>query len=84
MIARWQMHRYLLFQSMSFFTNEFAGRVATKVMQTSLAIRESVMKVLDVFVYVSVYFLSMTSTGARIHSLCAIKSANLGIYTVLV
>ena len=44
---------------MSFFTNEFAGRVATKVMQTSLAIRESVMKVLDVFVYVSVYFISM-------------------------
>ena len=59
MIARWQMHRYLLLQSMSFFTNEFAGRVATKVMQTSLAIRESVMKVLDVFVYVSVYFVSM-------------------------
>ena len=59
MIARWQMHRYLLFQSMSFFSNEFAGRVATKVMQTSLAIRESVMKVLDVFVYVAVYFLSM-------------------------
>ena len=59
MIARWQMHRYLLFQSMSFFTNEFAGRVATKVMQTSLAIRESVMKMLDVFVYVTVYFLSM-------------------------
>ena len=59
MIARWQMHRYLLFQSMNFFTNEFAGRVATKVMQTSLAIRESVMKVLDVFVYVSVYFISM-------------------------
>ena len=57
MIARWQMHRYLLFQSMSFFTNEFAGRVATKVMQTSLAIRESVMKMLDVFVYVTVYFL---------------------------
>jgi len=44
---------------MSFFTNEFAGRVATKVMQTSLAIRESVMKMLDVFVYVTVYFLSM-------------------------
>ena len=59
MIARWQMHRYLLRQSMSFFANEFAGRVATKVMQTSLAIRESVLKLLDVFVYVSVYFLSM-------------------------
>ena len=44
---------------MNFFANEFAGRVATKVMQTSLAIRESVIKLLDVFVYVSVYFISM-------------------------
>jgi ATP-binding cassette subfamily B multidrug efflux pump len=59
MIARWQMHRYLLRQSMTFFANEFAGRVATKVMQTSLAVRETVMKILDVFVYVISYFVSM-------------------------
>ncbi|MGE0408465.1 MAG: ABC transporter ATP-binding protein [Amphiplicatus sp.] len=59
MSARWRMHRQLLGQSLSFFANEFAGRVATKVMQTSLSIREAVMKLLDVFVYVVVYFLSM-------------------------
>ena len=59
MIARWQMHRYLLRQSLTFFANEFAGRVATKVMQTSLAIREAVMKLTDVFVYVCVYFIAM-------------------------
>ncbi|MCK8778446.1 ABC transporter ATP-binding protein/permease [Rhizobium sp. NTR19] len=59
MIARWQMHRFLLRHSMTFFANEFAGRVSTKVMQTSLAIRETVMKVLDVFVYVVTYFISM-------------------------
>lgn len=59
MIARWQMHRFLLRHSMTFFANEFAGRVATKVMQTSLAVREGVMKVLDVFVYVVTYFISM-------------------------
>jgi ATP-binding cassette subfamily B multidrug efflux pump len=59
MVARWQMHRYLLRQSIAFFADEFAGRVATKVMQTSLAVRETVMKLLDVFVYVVVYFISM-------------------------
>ncbi len=59
MIARWQMHRYLLRQSMKFFSNEFAGRVATRVMQTSLAIREAVMKLADILVFVGVYFLSM-------------------------
>jgi ATP-binding cassette, subfamily B, multidrug efflux pump len=59
MRIRWQAHRYVISQSMSFFQNEFAGRVATKVMQTALAVREAVMKSLDIFVYVSVYFLSI-------------------------
>jgi len=56
MAIRWQAHRYLLGQSYSFYQNEFAGRVATKVMQTALAVRETVMKLLDVSVYIMVYF----------------------------
>ncbi|MEM7300782.1 MAG: ABC transporter ATP-binding protein [Pseudomonadota bacterium] len=56
MIIRWQAHRYLLGQSMSFYQDEFAGRVATKVMQAALGVRETVIKILDVFVYVAVYF----------------------------
>lgn len=59
MRIRWQAHRYLLGQSLSFFHNEFAGRVATKVMQTALSVRETVMKLLDLMVYISVYFISM-------------------------
>ena len=59
MRIRWQAHRYLLGQSLSFFHDEFAGRVATKVMQTALSVRETVMKVLDLLVYISVYFISM-------------------------
>ena len=59
MVIRWQAHRYLLRQSVSFYSNDFAGRVATKVMQTALAVREAVMKTLDVLVYVLVYFISM-------------------------
>ena len=57
MIIRWLAHRYVLDQSMVFYQDEFAGRVATKVMQAALGIRETVMKSADVFVYVSVYFL---------------------------
>ncbi len=56
MIVRWLAHRYLLRQSMAFFQDEFAGRVSQKVMQTALAIRETVMKLMDVFVYIVVYF----------------------------
>ncbi|MBZ2161205.1 ABC transporter ATP-binding protein [Alteromonas stellipolaris] len=59
MRIRWQAHRYLLGQSLTFFHDEFAGRVATKVMQTALSVRETVTKVLDLLVYISVYFISM-------------------------
>jgi len=59
MIARWQMHRFLLRHSMAFFANEFAGLVSTKVMQTSLAVREATMKIIDVFVYAIGFFVSM-------------------------
>jgi ATP-binding cassette subfamily B multidrug efflux pump len=59
MAIRWNAHRYLLGQSMSFFQDDYAGRLATKVMQTALSTREVVLKVTDVFVYVVVYTISM-------------------------
>src|SRR5690606_3107511 len=48
---RWQVHRYLLKQSMTFYQDEFAGRIATKLMQTALAVRECVIKMIDVLNY---------------------------------
>lgn len=59
MSIRWLMHRRMLRHSIGFFADEFAGRVATKVMQTALAVRESVMKMLDTFVYVATQFIAM-------------------------
>ena len=59
MRIRWWAHHAILRQSMSFFQDEFAGRISTKIMQTSLAVRETVMKLLDVLVYIGVYFISM-------------------------
>ncbi|MEO1198304.1 MAG: ABC transporter ATP-binding protein [Pseudomonadota bacterium] len=59
MIVRWQAHRYLLGQSASFFADEFAGRVATKVMQTALAVRETVMKLFDILVFTASFFLGV-------------------------
>lgn len=66
MIARWQMHRFLLRHSMTFFANEFAGRVSTKLMQTALAVREAVMKIIDVFVYAISFFVSMLALVAAV------------------
>lgn len=57
MRIRWLLHSYLLNQSLSFYQEEFAGRIATKVMQTALAVRETVIKLFDVLNYVSVYFI---------------------------
>ena len=57
MRIRWAAHRYVLRQSMDFFHNDFAGRVATKVMQTALGVRDAVMKFTEVMVYVGVYFI---------------------------
>ena len=59
MRIRWQVHRYLLKQSMTFYQDEFAGRIATKLMQTALAVRECVIKLIDVLNYVIVYFIGV-------------------------
>ncbi|WP_306051699.1 ABC transporter ATP-binding protein [Oceaniradius stylonematis] len=56
MVIRWKAHRYMLGQSFGFYQDEFAGRVATKVMQAALGVRESVTKIVDIFIYVGVYF----------------------------
>lgn len=56
MRTRWQAHRYLLRQSMTFFQDDFAGRVATKMMQTALAVRDVLISAIQVFLYVGVYF----------------------------
>lgn len=58
MSVRWNAHRYLLDQSYGFFQNEFSGRIATKVMQTALAVRETVMTLLNVLLFVVIYMIT--------------------------
>jgi ATP-binding cassette, subfamily B, multidrug efflux pump len=49
--VRWLTHRYVLRQSLGFFQNDFAGRVANKIIQTGPALRESVVQVIDAIWY---------------------------------
>ncbi|MCF7528957.1 ABC transporter ATP-binding protein [Neisseria lisongii] len=58
MRLRWNFHRLMLNQSLGFYQDEFAGRVSAKVMQTALALRDAVMTVADMVVYVLVYFIT--------------------------
>ncbi|MFC5921378.1 ABC transporter ATP-binding protein [Neisseria weixii] len=58
MRLRWNFHRLMLNQSLGFYQDEFAGRVSAKVMQTALALRDAVMTIADMVVYVLVYFIT--------------------------
>jgi ATP-binding cassette subfamily B multidrug efflux pump len=52
---RWQNHRYVIRQSLGFFQNDYAGRIANRIMQTSGALRESAVQIVDAIWYVAIY-----------------------------
>jgi ATP-binding cassette subfamily B multidrug efflux pump len=56
---RWDFHRLMLRQSLSFFSDEFAGRVTTKVMQTALAVREVLLTFIEIVLGIGVYFITI-------------------------
>lgn len=59
MRLRWNFHRHLLGQSLSFYQDEFAGRVSAKLMQTALAVRDCWLIVTDILVFITIYFVTM-------------------------
>ncbi|MGH8800669.1 MAG: ABC transporter transmembrane domain-containing protein, partial [Casimicrobiaceae bacterium] len=59
MLLRWNFHRLLLGQSMGFYQDEFAGRIATKVMQTALAVRDVWLILAELLVFVVIYFVTL-------------------------
>ncbi len=64
MRLRWNFHRLMLEQSLTFFQDEFAGRITTKVMQTALAVRDAWLIFADILVYVGIYFVTMVALVA--------------------
>jgi ATP-binding cassette subfamily B multidrug efflux pump len=54
-LIRWQSHWHVVRQSWAFFQNDFAGRIANRVMQTGPAIRESLVALLTAVWYILVY-----------------------------
>ncbi len=57
-LIRWQSHWHVVRQSWPFFQNDFAGRIANRVMQTSNAVRESVVSSIRAVWYILIYGLS--------------------------
>ena len=81
MQMRWRFHQRMLSQSMQFYQDEFSGRVSAKVMQTALAVRDTVMTVADMFMYVTVYFIT---TGVILFNLDSMLLIPFIIWFVLV
>ncbi|HKJ62931.1 MAG TPA: ABC transporter ATP-binding protein, partial [Hyphomicrobiales bacterium] len=54
-LIRWQNHRYVLRQSLSFFQNDFAGRIANRIMQTGPSLRQTMVQLVDALWFVVVY-----------------------------
>ena len=79
MRLRWNFHRQMLAQSLAFFQDEFAGRVATKVMQTALAVRDVVMLLTDIMVFILIYFATMMTL---VGSFDAVLLAPFGLWLV--
>ena len=67
MRLRWNFHRLMLGQSMGFYGDEFAGRVAAKVMQTALAVRDVWMIVCDILVFIVIYFVTLVLVVGSFH-----------------
>jgi ATP-binding cassette subfamily B multidrug efflux pump len=67
MRLRWDFHRNMLAQSLSFYQDEFAGRVAAKLMQTALAVRDTWMILADILVFVLIYFVTIALVVGNFH-----------------
>src|SRR6266513_2389186 len=74
-LIRWQSHWHVVRQSWPFFQNDFAGRIANRVMQTANALRESVMASIRAVWYIAVY-------GVSAFALMAASDWRLGLPTL--
>ena len=54
-LIRWQTHRFVLRQSVNYFANDFAGRIASNIVQTGPSLRESVVQVIDALWFVAIF-----------------------------
>src|SRR5271156_4089011 len=57
-LIRWQTHRYVLRQSLSYFANDFAGRIASNIIQAAASLRDSLVQVIDALWFVAVFAIS--------------------------
>jgi ATP-binding cassette, subfamily B, multidrug efflux pump len=65
-LIRWQTHRFVLRQSVNYFANDFAGRIASNIVQTGPSLRDSVVQVIDALWFVAVFAASALVIFAQV------------------
>ncbi|MCB1462547.1 MAG: ABC transporter ATP-binding protein [Nitratireductor sp.] len=60
-LMRWQSHKYVIAQSLSFFQNDLAGRIAQKVQQGGQAAGDMMISLLQIIWFIAVY--AVTTLG---------------------
>ena len=80
MRLRWNFHRLLLNQSINFYNNEFSGRIAAKVMQTTIALRDMWFILSDILVFVIVYIATMIILVGSLNTLLYFPFSNMVDY----
>ena len=75
-LIRWQSHWHVIRQSWPFFQNDFAGRIANRVMTTAHALRESTMASIRAVFYIGAH-------GAAAFGLMALADWRLGLPTLV-
>jgi ATP-binding cassette subfamily B multidrug efflux pump len=75
-LIRWQSHWHVVRQSWPFFQNDFAGRIANRVMQTAHALRESTMASIRGVWYIGAF-------GVTALALMVMADWRLGVPTVV-
>ncbi|MHA6324472.1 ABC transporter ATP-binding protein [Roseivivax sp. CAU 1753] len=83
-VVRWRAHRHVLRQSVGWFENDFAGRIANRIMQTPSAVNEATFQIFDALTYSTAYVLgSLVLLGIADPWLMAPLLIWLGFYIAL-
>jgi ATP-binding cassette subfamily B multidrug efflux pump len=64
-LIRWRAHRQVLRQSVGFFENDFAGRIANRIMQTPLSGGEAVFQIFDAITFALAYLVGAADPALR-------------------
>ena len=64
-MIRWQTHRYVLRQSLTYFANDFAGRIASNIIQAAASLRDSTVQIIDALWFVTVFAIGALSLLGR-------------------